>query len=229
MSPHKKKTVMKRIFLYLICAALCLTSCKTTKDILYRGSMFGTMQGAWNFLGDDGRTYRFTNIESSDFMPKEGRLVAMFDVYEKVNGSDNSYLAEILDYSVPLSKDPVTCSTKEEEAALGDDPIRMDDGNWSGEYLNMLCTVMLEEESNAVHEINLQIVPGATPDTLHVVLRHNAGEATAGEEGTGQFIQFPFYASFPLADKIAEGKTTTLEIKWFWDSQWSGICTPITK
>lgn len=220
---------MKRITLLLLCAVLCLPACKTTKDILYRGSMFGTMQGTWIFLGDDGRTYRFTNIESSDFMPKEGRMVALFDVYEKVSGSENSYLAEILDYSVPLSKEPVTCSTEEEDAALGDDPIRMDDGNWSGEYLNMLCTVMVEEESRATHEINLQIVPGATPDTLHVVLRHKTGESAEGEEGTGQYVQYPFYASFPLADKLVEGKTTTLEIKWFWDSQWSRICTPISK
>ncbi len=221
---------MKRFVIAVLAAALCLTACMETEKILYRGSMFGTMQSRGVMLGDDGCVYHFTNFGdiSSDF-PIDGRVVAIFDVYSKIEGTERDYEAKVLDITVPLCKEPVICETEEEDAALGDDPIQMADGNWAGGYLNMVCNALVRPNSGVTHLVNLQIVPGENPDTLHTVLRHNAGEDKVTETILEDFSTYSFYASFPLADKIADGKTVVLEIKWFWDDKWYTVYANISK
>ena len=221
---------MKRILFALLAAALCLSSCMETKNILYRGSMFATVKSVGVVHGDDGRNYYFTNFSNyeKDF-PGEGRVLVVFDAISLRSGNDTDYDAELLSYFVPLCKEPVECKTPEEKAALGDDPVRMTDGNWGGGHLNMLCSAYLRMDSKVQHLINLEIVPGDNADTLHTVLRHNAGEDKVTDENSEFFSDYPFYASFPLADKIPEGKTIVLEIKWFWDNEWHVVYADIKK
>lgn len=220
---------MRRFTAAVLAFALCLTACTNTKSILYRASMFGNMTAAGVMLGDDGRTYHFSNDADFPELPQEGRIVAILDALDKQEGSGEHYDAELLNYSVPLCKEPVTCSTEEEVAALGDDPIKMEDGSWSGSYLNMICTVMLKSNSTAKHMVNLQIVPGASTDTLHAVLRHNAFADKIDEAEADLFEKYPFYASFPLADKLPEGKATVLELKWYWEGEWHTMCSSISR
>lgn len=215
---------MKR-FALAAAVLVCLSACTPTKEILYRIFLFGTMKEPATMLGDDGRTYHFSNIASDSSLPSEGRVAALLDAYEK--GENENYTAQLLSFAVPLCVEPVECSTPEEDAALGDAPIRMDDGIVSGGHLNMICTVMLEQDSEAKHEVNLQVVQGASTDTLHVVLRHSI--TPEGSEGSGEWTEFPFYASFPIADRVPEGQTTILEIKWLWDEEWNKVCVPVKK
>ena len=221
---------MKRILFALLAAALCLSSCMNSKDILYRGSMFGTMSSSSIMLGDDGRTYYFTN--TGDFgseIPTSGRIVAVFDALKLREGTSDVYEAELLNYTVPLSKEPVVCETPEEDEALGDDPLRFTDGTWGGGHLNLLCSAYLRMDSKVSHLINLQLVPGENADTLHTVLRHNAGEDKVTDLNFEFFTEYPFYASFPLEDRIPESGSVILEITWYWDNEWHSICTELKK
>lgn len=212
---------MKRNILLLLIAAVCLCGCMDTKGILYRGSMFGTMTGPLVFKGDDGNTYHFSNKMYTDAIPVSGRMVALFDVYSKVDGSENDYNAELITFNVPLTSEPVICTSEEEVAGLGEDPIKMEDGAVSGGYLNLLCSVLLHNDFKAGHKISLQLVPADNPDTLHLVLRHDAGEDKVTDETSESVIEYPFYASFPIEDKLPKDKTTVLELKWFWNQKWN--------
>ena len=221
---------MKRFLFTLLAAALCLTSCMSTKEILYRGQMFGTMKGVGVMLGDDGRNYRFNNNDQmTTNMPASGRIVAIFDVYSLMEGTSNDYEAELLDYVVPLCKEPVVCTTAEEELALGDAPVALTDGVWGGGHLNMLCTALMLPNSSATHTIDLQIVPSENADTLHTILRHNSGEDIINDLTRDSFAEYPFYASFPLDEYLPEGKSTVLEVKYLWDEEWHSVYATISK
>lgn len=212
---------MKRSIFLLLLAAACICGCTNTKGILYRGSMFGTMTGPLVMKGDDGNTYHFSNKMYTDAIPASGRIVALFDVYSKLDGTEKDYNAELITFNVPLTSEPVICKNEEEIAALGDDPIKMEDGAISGGYLNLLCSVLLHNDFKAEHKISLQLVPADNADTLHLVLRHHAGEDKITDDTTESATEYPFYASFPIEDKFPEGKTTVLEVKWYWDHKWN--------
>ena len=221
---------MKRFLFAVFAAAVCLSACTETKDILYRGSMFGTMQDTGVMLGDDGCTYHFTNLAKlSPAMPSEGRVVATFDVFSLIEGTKTEYEAEVLYYEVPVCKDPVVCNDAMEEAELGTDPVEMQDGSYMAGYLNLLCAAMLRYDSEVVHRINLQVVPGENADTLHTILRHNAGEDKVTEDNSGLYSETPFYACFPLGDYLPDGKSVVLEIKWFWKDEWQYAYGKISK
>ncbi len=221
---------MRRILPVILAAALCFCSCGKAFDVLYRACMFGTMQNSEVMLGDDGCTYHFTNLQDLEItLPSSGRIVAMFDVYRQVEGTGNQYEAELMNHWVPLSKEPVICETEEEDEALGDDPIAMGDGWWSGGHLNMAFTLLLKDVTTVKHSVNLQIVPGASADTLHTVLRHNAGEDKVSVENVDFFKEHSFYASFPLQDRLPEKDPVVLEVKWLWDNEWHTVYTKISR
>lgn len=220
---------MKRLLYVILCLAV-LAGCDKAEPILYRGTMFGTMQSAGVMLGDDGGTYHFRNFsDMSSSFPSSGRIVAMFEVYSKLEDKEREYEAKVLQYAVPLCKEPVTCATEEEDAALGDDPVEMTNGSCSAGYLNLLCTALTREVSTVPHYINLQIVPGENPDTLHTVLRHNAGDDKVTDENVEFFSDHSFYASFPISSYLPEEGTIVLEIKWFWDDEWHTAWATVAK
>lgn len=220
---------MKR-FLYIILCLAVLAGCDKSEPIIYRGTMFGTMQSTGVMLGDDGGTYHFRNVsELGTSFPSSGRIVVMFDVYSKLEDKEREYDAAVLQYAIPLTKDPVTCNTEEEDAALGDDPIEMSNGTCSAGYLNLLCTALIREASPVTHLVNLQIVPGENPDTLHTVLRHNAGDDKVTDDNMEFFSEQQFYASFPIGAYLPEEGTIVLEVKWFWQDDWHTVWTTVAK
>ena len=221
---------MRRIFPIILAAALCLCACDKNWNVLYRGMMFGTMQNYEEMLGDDGCTYRFTNLKDLEVtLPPSGRIVAMFDVYRKIEGTENHYEAEILNRWIPICNEPVMCDSDDDEAALGDDPIGLADGWWSGGHLILVLKLELREYTTVNHLVNLQIVPGEYEDTLHTVLRHNAAEDKVTEENSEFFSEQAVYACFPLEDKLPEQGSRVLEIKWFWDEEWHTTYAKISK
>ena len=221
---------MKRILPVLLIAALCLCSCSDAWDILYKGRMFGTMQSAGVMLGDDGCTYHFTNMSQwGEEVPVSGRIVALFDVYKHIEGTEKDYEAKLLSFAPPLCKEPVECEDDEEQEALGDDSIKILDGFWSGGHLNLTCSVMLRPTFADQHHINLQIVSGESADTLHTILRHNAGEDPYSDDDSESFVDYSFYASFPLANKVSETGAKFLELRWQWDDEWQVVYADLRK
>lgn len=218
-----------RYFSALLLTACILAGCTPVKEILYRGQIFGFMTAPLVMQGDDDRIYHFQNADS-DKIPEEGRIVALFDVYEKIEGTENEYTAEMLQYSIPVYKDPTLCTTPEESEALGTDAVRMLDGDYSGGCLNMLCSALFNNDSGITHVVSLE-TDSTQPvkDTLHFILHHNAGGDAPEGDDNSNFTDYQFYASFPISEMLSKDKDTVLEIKWFWDNEWHRKCATITK
>jgi len=217
---------MKRIATGILAAVLMLSACSRIPDILYRTFLFGSMDGQTVMYGDDGRIYHFNNTDGVENIPSSGRVVAYLDAISLQEGTDNDYEASLLELYLPLSKDPVLCSNDEEEIALGKDPINISNGIVSAGHLNLVCSFYLSDESDPEkHVVNLQVVPLSSPDSLRLVLRHNAtDDLTLTDEH--ELSERGFYASFPLDKSIPEDKSDNLilEIRWFWDGAWESNC-----
>lgn len=218
---------MKRLLFSMLAAVICLTACDMTPDILYRAMVFGDMQGAYVFNADDGCTYRFTNVTSDSGLPTSGRVLALFDARKQVEGRENEFEATLNDFRVPIYKAPVQCLNPEDEAALGANEIRFDNGILSGGHLNTMCTVMKELNDTEEPVVNLQLVQGASSDTLHFILRYNAGKDILIALDSDDVQQYSFYACFPISDLIPEGQKPVVELKWLWGGEWNKTTTTL--
>lgn len=215
---------MKRLLFALLVAAFCLTSCINSKEILFSGYMFGTMSGSGIMLGDDGNTYHFGNGQITADMPVTGRIYAAFQAYKLMDGTRSDYEADLLEYVIPLTNDPIVCTTPEEVEALGKAPVGVASDYYGGGYLNMACVALISDNSSA-HVINLQIIPAENTDTLHTVLRHYDGQNESSSSLLDSYTRYPFYASFPLKNHLDEEKTKVIEVKYLWDQEW--LCSYI--
>ena len=215
---------MKRML--LIAVALLCAACTELPDMLYKSLLFGDMQSSGVFRGDDGVTYTFGNLEDFKGFPSSGRLVVLLEAYEK-GDADDRYFARIVNYAVPLCKEPVKDLSEEEEAALGPDPIRMDRAVISGGHINMQFSIMVKDGSDVKHEINLELLPSTPNDTLHMVLRHNAkGDRYDGSD-PDSFNTYSYYACFPIRDAVKAGNYSAMEISWLWDETWTSSSTSV--
>lgn len=210
---------MKRIL--LICfAAMLAASCNDFPEILYKGLMFGDMTGPSMFHADDGCWYQFNNITSENGVPTSGRIVALFNAVSKVEGSDDRYIAELVDFSIPLYKEPVLCPTADDADSLGLDPVAIADGYYGGGCLNFSCKAVFGKSMNIKHEINLAVDTSSPSDTLHVSLRHDAHKDKMEVNEMEDYSEKSFYASFPMGDLIPASGEKVIELSWFWDNKW---------
>ena len=210
---------MKRILLFCM-AALLAVSCNDFPEILYQGLMFGDMTGPSSFHADDGRDYQFTNITPEAGLPSEGRVVALFNAVEKVEGTDNVYRAELLNFNIPVSKAPVLCPNKADADSLGLDPIALEDGYYGGGCLNLVCKAIFGTSNEIKHIINLAVDTSVASDTLHLSLRHDAQSDKMSVTEMEDYYEKSFYASFPMGDLIPSTGEKVIEFTWYWDNQW---------
>ena len=90
-----------------------LFACTNKVDpILYRIAQMGFVQKDGSFLGDDGRTYVFSNVGTDVEWDNVERLMAVFDVTASIDGEDK-YSANLLDYQAPLYKKPFAGNSQE--------------------------------------------------------------------------------------------------------------------
>ncbi len=211
---------MKRILLFCM-TVLIAASCADFPTVLYQGLMFGTMQGYATMHGDDGREYHFTNLTADTSVPTEGRIVAAFYATSQIQGAENAYEAELINYSLPVYKEPVPCATAGDSEALGTEPVQIADGYFGGGCLNLTCNAYFGPNANVKHELFLAVDNYSAPsDTLRLTLRHDAHEDSIIGAEIMEFTIKSFYASFPLVDLLPESGEKVVSISWYWDDEW---------
>lgn len=207
---------------YFMLAALLplLFACTNKVDpILYRIAQMGFVQKDGSFLGDDGRTYVFSNVGTDVEWDNVERLMAVFDVTASIDGEDK-YSANLLDYQAPLYKKPFAGNSQELIDSLGTAPLKVNDIWFSGGCLNMLNTLTFNN-ADSKHSVDLLIkaYPPAS-DTLKMVLMHNAGGDQV-DEYAEEMIEnsYSFYSSFPLKDYLPTEGELVLSLEWRWKGE----------
>lgn len=210
---------MKRILLFCV-AALLAASCNEIPDILYQALLFGDMTAPAVLSADDGCEYHFNNVTTDTGLPSEGRVVALFNAVSKIEGTDNKYEAQLVNFTVPLYKEPVLCPTKDDADSLGLDPIKLIDGYYGGGCLNLVCNAVFGTSATAKHVVNLAVDTSVASDTLHLSLRHDAQDDKMEVNEMDDYTEKSFYASFPMGDLIPSSGEKIIEFSWYWDNKW---------
>ena len=210
---------MKRILLFCV-AALLAASCNEIPDILYRALLFGDMTSPTVLSADDGCEYHFNNVTTDMGLPSEGRVVVILNALSKIEGTDNRYEAQLVNFSVPLYKEPVLCPTKDNADSLGLDPIELADAYYGGGCINMLCNAIFGTSASTKHVVNLAVDTSVASDTLHLSLRHDAQTDKMEVNEMDDYVEKSFYASFPMGDLIPASGEKVIEFSWYWDNKW---------
>lgn len=203
---------MKRLLLIFLVAAA--VSCAKTDPILYRVITFGYPNGR-SLLADDGMLYRFPTAASTFNWKEAERVFAVFDVTRAV--SDSVFEAKLINYSVPLYKEPAVVNGQEEADALGTSGIKVADIWYSGGCLNMINVIKVVEGGKEQHFINLAKDSGQPDgDTLKLSLHHRPEPAPPDDD---TLTDYTFYSSFPLKDILPGSGSTVIKVSWNWDGE----------
>lgn len=220
---------MKRFIIIIAAVMLAAVCCKESNGMLYRTLVPGFMQDNGSMLADDGNTYLFNNPTMPEAFLKAKRVVALMDVIDAVDGQEKTFNAMMLEYALPVYKDPAECSTTEEIEALGKDPVNVTNIWYSGGCLNLQNVIMIGPDPEVKHTISLAMSPvTAESDTLHFTLCHDAAaDATLGD--LDGLTRYSFYSSFPIKDLLPETGSRVVELKWFWDEEWNSKYNTISR
>ncbi|MBR4826440.1 MAG: hypothetical protein IKZ91_00970 [Bacteroidales bacterium] len=203
---------MKRI-LPLVLLLLASAACLDDEPFLYRIILMGTPKANGTLLGDDGNTYSFPDATEFSWT-KAPRLVTTLDVREKTG--ENEYSATMLEWKLPLYKNPVELTSGEVPDSLGIDEISVADIWYAGGCLNMLNVIKVVLGSGE-HRVDLML-DSREPynDTLHFEIKHNYKDRDLYGAGNTDYV---FYSSFPITQYMPQKDSTVLEVKWRWDGQ----------
>lgn len=213
---------MKRI-LSILLAAAALSACLDVEPFLYRCLTMGFVKADGTFRADDGRIYTF-----GDFMPDWNpgdRVLVVMDVKEAVN--DSVYKASNMSYSYPLHKKPVVVTAGNAEPdTLGLEEICPSDLWYSGGYLNLSARIKIIEEAGRDF-VNLMVDKRKeSSDTLSVILKHRSDYDTGGG---AYFIEYPFYATFPIREYMPAKDSVVLKVSWFWNGKSDSVTAKVEK
>lgn len=210
---------IKFILLAVVAAALC--SCAPDSEpYLFRSALMGYLQEDGSLKGDDGRLYYFTNLQNEKGWGEVKRLMVLIDVLEKIDG-ENTYSARLINYEVPLYKEPVVGNDQHLIDSLGTSPLQVNDAWLSGGCINMVNTFLFADPEKK-HTVDLLIKEyPSSSDTLKFALMHNAGEDIVdeyAEDFSGNV--YTFYSSFPIEKYLPENKDkTVLTLEWRWKGE----------
>ena len=215
---------MKIRHLLLAAMLFALCGCKMDGDpILFRSALMGYLQEDGSFNGDDGRTYIFNNVSPNDNLKGISRLMVLLDAKEKLEDGI-TYYADLLEYEIPLYKEPFTGMTPELVDSLGTDPLHIDNIWFSGKCLNMMNT-FISLDGNSKHSVDLLVKEfPMQSDTLKLMLMHNAGtDKVADTDDWSSGDSFSFYTSFPLENVMPEKGGFVLDLEWRWSGEVKNI------
>jgi len=211
---------MKRILVPFILAILATVSCESLDPFLYRVAMFGYPQSDGSFLADDGVKYVFSSgeIESTP------RAFAVLDVTKEFD--DGSKEARLVQYSIPLYKEPVVVTSVEIPDTLGTSEVGVLDAFYSGGCLNMLNVISVRSEGGDNHHINLMVDAREVSDTLRLVLKHRASWGTGDQHS---HKDFRFYSSFPIESLLPEKDSVIVKLSWEWEEEAGSMVSKVAK
>ena len=210
-----------RIKLILIAATAALVcSCQPDNEpFLFRSALMGYLQEDGALKGDDGRTYYFSNLVSGKDWGDVKRLMVLIDVTQKIDG-ENTYSANLLNYEVPLYKEPLVGNDQSLIDSLGTDPLYVNDAWLSGGCINMLNTLLFaDHEKKHTVDLLLKEYP-LSSDTLKFALMHNAGDDVVDEYAEDLSDNtYSFYTSFPIEKYLPEKGGIVLSLEWRWKGE----------
>lgn len=197
----------------LAAAAAVLASCLKDENIVaYNYTTIGSISGSV-FHGDGGETIDIVEKEFSSALEDEERVVAVFDVLERLSDVENHFTGRLKSYTLPLVKNSIHRSSVTEP--LGSDPIGFRQPWISGGYLNLVFSYPYRPSSEVKHEINLVVEKeSAARDTLYLTICHDAGGETL-ESGIPSLQLGSGYASF-VVDELKEHSYKALTFEWNW-------------
>lgn len=196
--------------------SILAVSCKKDDTILYNFTTTGNVVDG-QFISDDGDLFIVTDRTCTGSFEGMERAMISCDILRK-NGP-NSYDIRLNGIVRMLVKDAVQASTAD-ESAIGNDPISLETGWFSGGYMNIHGLITYKKDSETMHFINLvydDINSGA--DTLRFTLRHNGyGEIYGAPEMKNDELALGrVCASFPLEKYIPAGvESIPVKVSWTW-------------
>lgn len=218
------KTLFKLTLLLLI-FSVALTSCNDDgEDLGKRIVRYGVIVGdnsKYNIKCDDGTILNVSvNLVPQIEVKNGDRLIVNYTPLGPVPEGDRNeqYVRVNMLYSV-LSKGPVAESfiladSPKRNDSIGNDPIRLLDAWFGGEYLNINFETERRPYSEVAHFINLVHDDTYTAsDSVMVTLRHNGYDdiPAAGKETFSAFGR----VSFKISSLIPEGKESIkLGLHW---------------
>ena len=215
---------MKRILPLLLALTALLSCVKEGYPLLSNTSDIGSLKG--RVVTTDGGL-ELTVTEQNVDLPEgdQDRIFVRFDVLRKTG--DRSCDIRLNGWTVPLNKAGLRKSDITDPAQVGDDPIYMESGWFSGGYLNMELVLPILRGSETKHLLNLVFDDANSADTLRFRIHHNGfgevflpplPEAEAAKYDFGQAMFCVQMNGFLPADK----DEMPVKITWPWyetDSQ----------
>ena len=220
---------MKRFFAVALAAALCLAACKKDDTLMNSLDAMGDVSAS-TIYSDNGFTFKVTKVSCEEDFTSQSRIAFTCNVLKKV--SNLEYEVELLGWNRVLKKDYLLSSSAD-EAAIGNDPIKITSIWASGYYLNIQIVCGIVPDSSTKHFINLVLDEAAsTDDTLHFTLHHNGyGESVTagGDLGFDDVVFARSYVSFPIQDLIPRGGSMNVVVDWDWYVTEDEVMTPHTE
>lgn len=220
---------MKRFLpLLLALTALCSSCVKEGYPLLSNASDIGSLKGAV-VTTDAGVVMTITDHVVDLPAEDQNRIVIRFDILRQTG--DNRFDIRLNGWTVPLTKEGLRKSAVTDPAEIGDDPIALESGWFSGGYLNMELTLSVKRNSETRHLLNLVFDDTDAADTLRFRVRHNGfGEVllppvTAVDAAMYDFGRAMFCV--PMNGFLPDGKDEMpVKITWSWyeilDGQYTG-------
>ncbi len=217
----------KMIFALVGLATLLVSanSCKKDTTIRYSNETMGNVVNGI-YTTDQGNIFNIVEQGCPGKIDTMKRVYTVSDVIRKTaEGEENEYDIRLHYIIEPLDKPMVIKSeaTEEELEEIGDDPIDLVRGWFSGGYINIIFQTEFKKDSKVKHFINLVVDDSKTEDgKLFLELRHNAyGETNAGLSSSNRDIIIgSSLATFPISNIVPDDVDEVdvyISYSWFED------------
>lgn len=188
----------------ILAALIILSAISCSKDnVITRNTLdIGAVVSPTKFVTDAGLVMNIVENNSGQEISIHERAILLFDVLRQRSGSE--YDIRVLEINKPLMKD-IARSSSADQGAMGNDPIFLRSGWFSGGYINIEFLIKVIKGSSTKHVINMVYEEEAdNADTLHFTLRHNGlGDVIDFNRPIGEQVEFVdgrSYATFPIRD-----------------------------
>ena len=225
------KTIFKHFLLLAILATVSV-SCLKSDPFICRSLVMGYISNGVMTV-DGGLTFYIQKSNVEIKAKPEERVVAVCDVLETVENSNTEYKVNLINYAVPLLKEPLRSSSIADEDEIGHDPVVPVQHWFAGGFYNVYLSYYYLVSSETKHEINLVYDElRSNSDTLYFTLRHNAKNEAPGYDGinVSDLAQGYSYATFPIKEIVGEGsESVAIAITGEWYRQNSSFSNPTTE
>ena len=196
-------------------ALLSMTSCLYENALVFNCYAMCDVRGSL-LISDLGVTYHITENKTEGDVIGLERAYINFDVLSEVN--ENECNIRLRSYYEATKMDCLHKSRIESDEALGNDPISLTNGWFSGENFNACLQMIFKKGSTTKHIVNMVFDnEKSTQDTAFFHLRHNS----FGENyGTGDTYASDSYISFPVMEELQSLAGDRDEIVFCIDWKW---------